>query len=134
MFLLDTNTVSKLMRAPTPTLLRHFNKVARVDLRVPSIVEGELRYGLIKKGIEKTKLGILVDTFLKSVTILPWTSATAECFAKLRTDSEARGVTVDTVDLMIATHAKEDKLTLVTNDAALHLLKPWIKVVDWTQE
>ena len=134
MFVLDTNTVSKWLKAPTPTLLGHFSKVARVDLSVPSIVEGELRYGLLKRGIEKTRFGILVDTFLKSVTVLPWTSATAECFAKLRTDSEAHGVTVDTVDLMIATHAKEEKLTLVTNDGALLLLRPWIKVVDWTQE
>jgi tRNA(fMet)-specific endonuclease VapC len=119
---------------PNPALQRHFNQVALSDLRISAIVEAELRYGLVKKGITKSKVGVLVGTFLKTVKILPWESSTAQCFAQLRTDSEGRGITVDTVDLMIATHAKEDtNLTLVTNDAALLRLKPWIKVVDWTK-
>jgi len=108
--------------------------VALSDLRVSSIVEAELRYGLVKKGVTKSKVGVLVDTFLKTVKILPWESSTARCFAQLRADSEATGLTVDSIDLMIATHAKEDSsLTLVTNDGALLRLRPWIKVVDWTQ-
>jgi tRNA(fMet)-specific endonuclease VapC len=108
--------------------------VALADLRVSSLVEAELRYGLVKKGITKSKVGVLVDTFLTTVKILSWESSTARCFAQLRTDSEAKGITVDSVDLMIATHAKEDSnLTLVTNDGALLRLRPWIKVVDWTK-
>jgi tRNA(fMet)-specific endonuclease VapC len=104
------------------------------DLRISSIIEAELRCGLAHKGITKSKVGILVDTFLTTVKILPWKSSTAQCFAQLRTDSESQGVTVDTVDLMIATHAKEDtNLTLVTNDGALLRLRSWIKVVDWTK-
>jgi tRNA(fMet)-specific endonuclease VapC len=108
--------------------------VALSDLRISAIVEAELRYGLVKKGITKSKVGVLVDTFLGVVQILPWESSTAQCFAQLRADSEAKGVTLDTVDLMVATHAKEDRnLTLVTNDGALLRLRPWIKVVDWTR-
>ncbi len=98
-----------------------------------SIVEAELRYGIIKGGLDETKLGRLVDVFLAKVDVLPWTKATAKAFAQLRTESEAKGVTVDTVDLMVATHARENEsLTLVTSDGALLRLKPWIKVVDWT--
>ena len=108
--------------------------MALADLRISSIVEAELRYGLVKKGITKSKVGGLVDTFLTMVKILPWGSSTAQCFAQLRTDSEAKGITVETVDLMIATHAKEDSnLTLVTNDGTLLRLRTWIKVVDWTK-
>ena len=108
--------------------------MALSDLRISAIVEAELRYGLVKKEITKSKVGVLVDTFLRAVRIVSWESSTAQCFAQLRTDSEARGVTVDTVDLMVATHAKEDSnLTLVTNDGALLRLRPWIKVIDWTK-
>ena len=108
--------------------------MALSDLRISSIVEAELRYGLVKKGITKSKVGVLVDTFLRAVQILSWESSTARCFAQLRTESEATGITVDTVDLMVATHAKEDSnLTLVTNDGALLRLRPWINVVDWTK-
>jgi len=132
MFILDTNTVSNSFKGNV-RVQRHIQQAAPNSLFVSVIVEAELRYGIIKGGLENTKLGDLVKTFLAKVEVLPWTQLTARCFAQLRTDSEARGITVDTVDLMIATHAKEDRnLTLVTNDGALLKLKPWIKVVDWT--
>jgi predicted nucleic acid-binding protein len=108
--------------------------VPLLDLRISSIVEAELHYGLVKKGIAKSKVGVLVDTFLTAVQTLPWESSTAQCFAQLRTDSEARDITIETVDLMIATHAEEDSnVTSVRNDKALPRLRPWIKVVDWTK-
>jgi tRNA(fMet)-specific endonuclease VapC len=132
MFLLDTNTVSNSLKRDYPALQRHFQQSPPNSLFVSSLVAAELRYGIIKKGLQTSKIGRLVDIFLAKVEIRPWTDLTARCFAQLRTDSEANGITVDTVDLMIATHAKEDGLTLVTNDRALLKLKPWIKVVDWT--
>jgi tRNA(fMet)-specific endonuclease VapC len=68
---------------------------------------------------------------LSKVTVLPWTSFTAKEFARLRADSEATGVTLATVDLMIAASAKEHNLTLVTHDWALFQLNSWIRVEDW---
>jgi tRNA(fMet)-specific endonuclease VapC len=132
MFILDTNTVSKSLKGGSTNLQRRFRQAPPNSLFVSSIVAAELHYGIVKKGLEVSKIGRLVDMFLAKVEILPWTRLTAKFFAQLRTDSEAKGITVDMVDLMIATHAKEDGLTLVTNDAALLKLKPWIKVVDWT--
>jgi tRNA(fMet)-specific endonuclease VapC len=133
MFILDTNTVSNSLKSGNLVLRRHFQRAAPNSLFVSSIVEAELRYGIVKAGLEKSKLGGLVDIFLAKVIVLPWTRLTAKCFAKLRTESEAKGITVDMVDLMIATHAKEDQsLTLVTNDGALLKLKPWINVTNWT--
>jgi tRNA(fMet)-specific endonuclease VapC len=131
MFLLDANTISGVLKQASPGLQRHFQRVQSTELFVSSLVEAELRYGIAKRGLQGSRLGNAVDTFLANVIILPWTSSTATHFAQLRTDSEATGVTIDTVDLMIATHAKEQTLTLVTHDEALHQLKPWIKVADW---
>ena len=133
-FLLDANSIRYWVKTPNATLRRHFHQVALSDLRISAIVEAELRYGLVKKGITKSKVGVLVAAFLMTVQILPWECSTAQCFARLRTDSEAKGITVHIVDLMVATHAREDgDLTLVTNDGALLRLRPWIKVVDWTK-
>jgi tRNA(fMet)-specific endonuclease VapC len=134
MFILDTKTVSKSLKTGDPTLGRHFQQSPPNTLFVSSIVAAELHYGIVKKGLETSKMGRLVDVFLANVEILPWTKLTAKCFAQLRTNAEAKGVTVDMVDLMIATHAKEESnLTLVTNDRSLLRLKPLIKVVDWTK-
>jgi tRNA(fMet)-specific endonuclease VapC len=133
-FLLDTNIVSKLLKQGELNIQRHFQRAEKSGLAVSSITTAELRCGIVKRGLETTRLGSLVDAFLVRVTILPWTVRTALHFARLRADSEADGVTVDMLDLMIATHAHEDpSLTLVTNDGALLKLKPWIKTVDWTK-
>ncbi len=132
MFLLDKNTVSHALKGNL-RVQRHLQRADPNSLFVSSIVEAELRYGIIKAGLANTKLGGLVTTFLAKVDVLPWTKVTARHFAELRADSEKKGLTVDMVDLMIATHAREDKnLTLVTNDGALLKLKLWIKVADWT--
>ncbi len=131
MFSLATNTVSLLFKAPSSRLEQKFRAVPFSSLFVCSIVEAEIRYGIAKKRWEATKLSGVVDQFLSSVTILPWTSSTAKKFARLRTDAEATGVTIATVDLMIAAHAQEHDLTLVTHDGALLRLRPWLRVVDW---
>jgi tRNA(fMet)-specific endonuclease VapC len=130
-FLLDTNTVSLSFRAPTPALARRFQTAPPASLFLSSIVEAEIRYGIAKKREAGAKLARLFDLFLSKVTVLPWTSASAREFAQLRTASEAAGVTIATVDLMIATSAKEHDLTLVTHDGALFQLRPWLRVEDW---
>ena len=132
MFILDTNTVSKSLKKGYPALERHFRQAPPGSLFISSIVAAELRYGIIKAGLQTSRIGRLVEIFLAKVEIRPWTELTAKCFAQLRTDSKAKGLNVDMVGLMIATHAKEEGFTLVTNDGALLKLRPWIKVVDWT--
>ena len=132
MFLFDTNTVSLLFRAPSSSLERKFKAAPPLSLFLSSIVEAEIRYGIAKKQLEGTKLARLFDQFLSKVIVLPWTSSTAKEFARLRTDSESTGVTLATVDLMIAASAKEHGLILVTHDRALFRLRRWIHVEDWT--
>lgn len=131
MNLLDTNTVSMLFRAPSSSLEQKFKAAAPFSLFLSSIVEAEIRYGIAKKGWEGTRLAWLFEQLLSKLTVLPWASSTAKAFARLRTDSEATGVTLATVDLMIAASAKEHGFTLITHDKALFQLRPWIGVEDW---
>ena len=123
--------MSALFRAPSLTLQQRFKTAPPLSLFLSSIVEAEIRYGIAKKRLEGTKLARLFDQLLGKVTVLPWTSSTAKAFARLRTDSEATGVTLATVDLMIAASAKEHNFTLVTHDKALFQLQPWVRIEDW---
>jgi tRNA(fMet)-specific endonuclease VapC len=68
-------------------------------------------------------------SWLENIEILPWTSAGA--YATLRQQSEAKGITCGSLDLLIAAHAVATHRTLVTNDKALHRLSTWLAVVDW---
>lgn len=131
MFLLDTNTVSLSFRAPSASLEQKFKAASPASLFLSAIVEAEIHYGIVKKRAEGARLARLFDLFLSKVTVLSWTSATAKEFAHLRTNAEAAGVTIATVDLMIAASAKEHDLILVTHDQALFQLSPWMRVENW---
>jgi hypothetical protein len=48
---------------PSPTLLRHFNKVARVDLNFPSLVQDELRYCLLETPLKKPSVAFSLTHF-----------------------------------------------------------------------
>jgi predicted nucleic acid-binding protein len=52
---------------------------------ISAITEAGLRYGLARHPSDK--LAKAVDEFLLRVVVLPWTSATAKSYGKLRADS-----------------------------------------------
>ncbi len=130
-FLPDTNTFSRLLRGPADGLRDQF-KAHSSSICMSVIVEAELRYSLAKKQLERSNFGKLVRQMIESFVVLRWTSATAQTFADLRSQSERQGITIATADMMIATQAKEMGYVLVTNDRALHQLSHWIAINDWT--
>ena len=51
---------------------------------------------------------------------MPWDSAEAAVYGRLRAELTATGQTIGTLDLLIAAHAVALGATLVTHDRALH--------------
>ena len=68
----------------------------------------------------------------RSYGSLPWTSATARRYGTLRADLERKGRQLSALDLMIAAHAAEHDMTLVTHDVAFGAV-PGLRIQDWTQ-
>jgi tRNA(fMet)-specific endonuclease VapC len=133
MFLLDTNTVSKLLRDTHPKLRTAVKSVPISNLSISCIVAAEIRYGVAKNPNLSTAFRSTIESFLNSVTIIPWTDITAQHYAALRQASEAQGITISGFDMLIASQAAEAGLVLITNDSALKRLSPWISVADWTE-
>ena len=59
-----------------------------------------------------------MDEFLIRVTVLPWDSAAAREYRKLRAALEERGRTMGNLNLMIGAHAVALNAVLVTHDQA----------------
>ena len=129
-YMLDTNTVSHLIRAH-PVLTQHVQSVPITSLCISSITEAELRYGLAKRP-DATRLHRVVQEFLRCVDILAWESTTAARYGMARVGLESEGKTLAPLDLLIAVHALDTDAVLVTNDQAFSHM-PGLVLADWTK-
>ncbi len=131
LYVLDTNTVSYIVKGHPARARQHLMDVPAEQVAVSVITEAELRFGIAKKP-GATTLKRAVEEFLWRVAILPWDSEAAHHYAELRASLERTGRTIANLDLMIAAHAIAAGATLVTNDATLRRLKQ-LRTEDWTR-
>jgi len=72
--------------------------------------------------------------FLSPFTILDFDGADAETFGTIRADLERKGTPIGPMDMLIAGHAKAEKLVLVTNNTKGLLRVEGLEVEDWTMD
>jgi tRNA(fMet)-specific endonuclease VapC len=131
-YLLDTNTVSYLLRNQPPEVRRHMDRAALASTCISTITEAELCYGLASKpGAIRQR--IAVDAFLSNVAIMAWDSGAARAYGLLRAEQDRKGRPLSAEDLMIAAHALSLGLILVTSDRAFSHVEG-LRTEDWTFE
>lgn len=127
--MLDTNAVSAIVKGRAGALSGTLNDK---EFCVSVITEAELRFGLVRRAVN-ADLRRIVENFLRSVDILPWTSASARRYGLLRTELEALGKPLAPMDLLIATHALAEDCTLISADRAFAQV-PGLRVLDWSAD
>jgi tRNA(fMet)-specific endonuclease VapC len=130
-YLLDTNIASYALKGNSPVVDQHLLRVAASQLAISAVTEGELRFGAARLP-QATRLNTLIEDFLLRVFILPWDSAAAQHYGRLRAALERDGRPMGNLDTMIAAHALAIGATLVTSDRAFARIKK-LKVEDWTK-
>ena len=129
-FMLDTNTMSSLMKGQSHVVSRLAAETPeRICLSV--VTEAELLFGVAKRP-EARKLRIAVDELLAAIEVLAWNSATARRYATIWAELEGRGKPLGALDLLIAAHAVQHDVVLVTNDRAFSAVSG-LRLEDWTQ-
>ncbi len=128
-FMLDTNAASILIRGQGDAPL--WKLVTERDACISVITEAEIRFG-VKRRPDATRLAKAVEVFLLDMHCLPWTSATAETYAELRSRMESKGIGLSAMDLLIAAHALAEGCTLVSADRAFAQV-PRLMVLDWSK-
>jgi tRNA(fMet)-specific endonuclease VapC len=127
-FMLDTDTVSCALRG-------HGGVPARVlehrpsQLCISAITLAELRFGADAKG--SRKLHRLIDTFVRSVSVLPFDPPAADRFGPVASALSRRGEPIGTFDTLIAAHALSCGLTLVTNNTKHYQRVVGLKLANW---
>jgi tRNA(fMet)-specific endonuclease VapC len=131
-YLLDTNIASHIIKNDIAAVLQRLLQVPMHNVAISAVTEAELLYGVAKRG-NPAGLTARVKEFLARVEVMPWTSDTAKVYGTLRATCEAKGVTLASMDMMIAAHAKALGTVLVTRDKAFSRVPQGLVLEDWTQ-
>lgn len=130
-YLLDTNTVSYVIKGSFPHVRERLAEVPIREVGISVITEAELRFGVARLS-QATKLGAIVEEFLRRIEVLAWDSAAAQRYGLLRAALEEQGDPMGNMDLMIAAHSLAVGALLVTDDRVFRRVKG-LRVEDWTK-
>jgi tRNA(fMet)-specific endonuclease VapC len=129
-FLIDTNICSAHMRRPAQLAHRFIQHVGQ--LAVPTVVLAELYAGAYRHS-QPARLLTLIGDLLNEVAVLDFDSSCANAFGQIRADLLNRGITVSSIDLMIAAVALVHDLTMVTHNKADFEHVAGLRLEDWLQ-
>ena len=130
-YLLDTNTVSYVIKGNMPGVRERLLKVPMAEVAISAVTEAELRFGVARRP-EAAKLKLAVEEFLLRVESLQWGTEAARSYATLRFALEEDARPMGNMDMMIAAQALAAKVILVTHDPVFQRIKG-LAVQDWTQ-
>lgn len=130
-YLLDTNTVSYVIKGNFPQVRERLLRVPISEVGISVVTEAELRFGVARLP-RATKLAVVVEEFLLRVEVLVWHSAAARHYARLRATLEERGEPMGNLDLMIAAQALAAEVILVTSDRVFRKVKG-LRIEDWSK-
>ena len=115
LYLLDTCTVSDLVKGDTNTLSR-LKALSPQKVKISVITAHELQYGLFKNPQMKRTTKEAVRGFLNDAEVLPFTDKAATIAARIRVDLQKVGQPIGAYDLLIAATALVGNFTLVTSN------------------
>ncbi len=127
-YLLDTNTVSHLLRG-YPTVTARVTAQPIGAICISAITEAELLFGLAKRP-EAKRLHNLVHEFLKRAEVLDWDRSAAEHYGRTRAALEKKGRVIAPLDLLIGAHALSVGFALVTSDISFRQVEG-LELEDW---
>lgn len=128
-WMLDTNTLSDLIRNPRGTLVQRLSAIAPDALCTSIVVACELRFGARRKGSQV--LTQRVEQLLDTLTVLPLDEPADEHYADIRAELERAGTPIGSHDLFIAAHARSRDMTLITHNMREFTGVPGLRVEDW---
>ena len=129
-YLLDTDMASYLIRGDRPTVTEAFKKHFR-NVCVSAITLAELQYGAAKR--RSQALTKKVQAFCELVPCVDWDADAAAAYANLRTNLEAEGTPIGSMDMLIAASALAEGAVLVTNNTAHFSRIRGLKLENWCE-
>lgn len=131
-YLLDTNVVSALIRAPRGPVAERVSRLADDACATSIIVAAELRYGAAKR--KSRHLTAQVEAVLDALPVLPLEPPSDRVYGDLRAKLEAAGRPVGGNDYLIAAQAIALDMILVTDNAREFGRVAGLRMENWVRE
>ena len=128
-YLLDTDTLSTLLRAPAGAIAQRIAAVGADTVATSPVVAGELRFGALRAG--NAELRERVDELLARLPVLPFDDSAAHAYARVRHVLERAGTPIGPNDLWIAAQAIADGRVVVTGNVREFRRVEGLGVEDW---
>ena len=128
-YLLDTDTVSDLVRNPQGQIADYIREVGEAQVCTSIIVAAELRYGCAKVG--SPRLTKAVEEILGELAVLPFDVPADAEYGVVRSKLEAAEKPIGSNDLLIAAQASALGVTIVTANTDEFKRVRGLKVTNW---
>jgi tRNA(fMet)-specific endonuclease VapC len=128
-YLLDTNIVSDLIRAPQGRAASRIREVTEALVRTSIIVAAELRFGARKLG--SPRLTERLEAVLGVLEIVPFAAPADAVYGQIRARLEQAGTPIGGNDLLIAAHAFALGDTVVTDNEREFGRVEGLRVENW---
>jgi tRNA(fMet)-specific endonuclease VapC len=128
-YLLDTSTLSHLIRQPQGSVAERIAEVGEANVLTSVVVACELRYGAAKRG--SRRLTKQVEAVLGALTVRPLESGVEPVYAAIRVALEKKGAPIGAHDMLIAAHARALDAVCVTDNVAEFKRVPTLEVENW---
>jgi tRNA(fMet)-specific endonuclease VapC len=132
-YLLDTNPCIHFLNGTSAILRRRIEAAPEDRLVVCSVVRAELFYGAAKS-LNPTRTLEMQERFLACFPSIPFDDAAANIYGVIRAQLERMGTPIGANDLLIASIALANDLTLVTHNTNEFARVPELLIEDWEQE
>ena len=128
--MLDTNICIYLIKYQPSEMLEHLSTLKPTEVCLSAITVAELHHGVANSQhpIQNAKA---LASFTQVLQILPFDEQAALYYGKLRNDLERQGISINPLDLMIASHALSVGSKLVTNNEQKFKDIPHLHLENW---
>ena len=122
--LLDTNICIYIINNKPEWVKKRFEEFKRGEICICSITVAELFFGVEKSKYKENNL-LALKSFIANLEVLDFGINEAIVYSKLRVDLEKRKQLIGAMDMLIASVAIANSLTLITNNT-----KEFVRILD----
>ena len=130
MWFLDTNICIYFLKGEYPGITEHLCRKHPSDIKIPAIVEAELRFG-VEKSMRKSMNQRKLSQFLSPYQIIPFDSKASLSYAALRLQLQTGGTPIGANDMLIAATVLSRDGILVTANAKEFSRVRGLKLENW---
>lgn len=131
-YMLDTNICIYAIKNKPEKVLQRVKENLSAGLCISTITLAELQHGVEKSSnIEKNTIALI--QFLSILDVLPFESKAAIEYGKICAYLQKNGTPVGTMDMLIAAHARSEKLIVVTNNTREFEKIPNLDIENWVE-